>query len=397
MNPLYLDIILLAFGIFIFISGWRRGLIVSTLSLVGLFAGAWFARSLIEIVTGASTASSLTRNALSATALFLGMGLGSALGSFIGNRIRNILSWSPIRFLDNSTGAAVSIGAWSIVAWFMATTLLAAPMSSLTNMLNESKVIAALDQYMPVQVRDGVELVRIYVSNSDLPSSISEVLLAPPVAPPNADTTAQPAIATALDSVVKVEGTAIECNTRLTGSGFVVGPDLIITNAHVVAGITNPTVRIKGKGKSFEGSVIYFDPADDVALIRTSGIPSGALRISQTLSRSDDAVVAGFPDGGPLALIPARVRSVSETSGIDIYGKNPVTREIYTLSADIKKGDSGAPMLALDGSVAGLIFAASAIDDQVGYALTANEFMVAVNSVYSDMPAVSTGDCAGVR
>ncbi len=397
MNPLYLDITLLAFGIFIVISGWRRGLIVSTLSLVGLFAGAWFGRSLIEIVTGASTASSPTRTALSATALFLGMGFGSALGSFIGNRIRNIFSWSPIRFLDNSTGAAVSIGAWSIVAWFMATTLLAAPMSSLTNMLNESKVIVALDQYMPVQVRDGVELVRIYVSNSDLPSSITEVLLAPPVEPPNATTTAQPAIALALDSVVKVEGTAIECNTRLTGSGFVVGQDLIITNAHVVAGITNPTVRIKGKGKSFEGSVIYFDPADDVALIRTSGIPSVALRISEPLSRSDDAVVAGFPGGGPLALIPARVRSVSETLGTDIYGKSPVTREIYALSADIKQGDSGAPMLALDGSVAGLIFAASAIDDQVGYALSANEFMVAVNSVYSDMPAVSTGDCAGVR
>ena len=248
MNPLYLDIILLAFGIFIAISGWRRGLIVSTLSLVGLFAGAWFGRSLIEIVTGASTASSLTRNALSATALFVGIGLGSAVGSFIGNRIRNIFSWSPIRFLDNSTGAAVSLGAWSIVAWFMATTLLAAPMSSLTNMLNESKVIAALDQYMPVEVRDGVELVRIYVSNSDLPSSISEVLLAPPVEPPDANTTAQPAIATALESVVKVEGTAIECNTRLTGSGFIVGKDLIITNAHVVAGVTNPTVRIKGKG-----------------------------------------------------------------------------------------------------------------------------------------------------
>ena len=108
-------------------------------------------------------------------------------------------------------------------------------------------------------------------------------------------------------------------------------------------------------------------------------------------------MVAGFPDGGPMALIPARVRSISETSGIDIYGKNPVTREIYTLSADIKKGDSGAPMLALDGSVAGLIFAASAIDDQVGYALSANEFMVAVNSVYSGMPVVSTGDCSGVR
>lgn len=367
------------------------------LSLVGLFAGAWLGRSLIEIVTGASTSSSVSRTALSAAALFLGMGFGSALGSFIGNRIRNIFSWSPIRFLDNATGAGVSIGAWSIVAWFMATTLLAAPMFSLTSMLSESKVIVALDQYMPVQVRDGVESVRIYVSNSDLPSSISEVLLAPAVEPPDVSTTALPAIASALDSVVKVEGTADACNTRLTGSGFVVGPDLIITNAHVVAGITNPTVRVKGKGKAFEGSVIFFDPANDVALIHTSNFPSVALRISEPLSRGDSGVVAGFPGGGPLALIPARVRSVSQTSGTDIYGKNTVIREIYALTADIKQGDSGAPMLALDGSVAGLIFASSAIDDQTGYALTAKQFMVAVNSANSDMPAVSTGECSGVR
>lgn len=370
------------------------------LSLVGLFAGAWLGRSLIEIVSGASTTTSFSRTALSVAALFLGMGFGSVLGGFIGNRIRNIFSWSPIRFLDNATGAVVSFGAWSIVAWFMATTLLAAPMSSLTNMLTESKVIVALDQYMPVQVRDGVESVRIYVSNSDLPSSISEVLLAPPVAPPDVSATAEPAIAAALESVVKVEGTTIECNARLTGSGFVVGQDLIITNAHVVAGITNPTVRVKGKGKAFEGSVIFFDPANDVALIRTSNFPSVALRISEPLTRSDAAVVAGFPGGGPLALIPARVRSVSETSGTDIYGKNTVTREIYALSADIKQGDSGAPMLALDGSVAGLIFASSALDDQTGYALTAKQFMVAVNAVstaYSDLPAVSTGECSGVR
>jgi S1-C subfamily serine protease len=397
LNPLYLDIILLALGIFIVSSGWRRGLIVSALSLLGLFAGAWLGRSLIEIVTGASTTSSFSRTALSAAALFLGMGFGSALGGFIGNRIRNIFSWSPMRLLDNATGAAVSICAWSIVAWFMATTLLAAPMSSLTNMLNESKVIVALDRYMPVQVRDGVESVRIYVSNSDLPSSISEVLLAPPVEPPDVTTTAEPAIAAALDSVVKVEGTSSECNTRLSGSGFVVGQDLIITNAHVIAGITNPTVRVKGKGKAFEGSVIYFDPANDVALISVSDFPAVALRISEPLIRGDAAVVAAFPGGGPLALIPARVRSVSETSGTDIYGKNPVTREIYALSADIKQGDSGAPMLALDGSVAGLIFASSAIDDQTGYALTAKQFMVAVGGSNSQMPAVSTGECSGVR
>lgn len=397
MNPLYLDIVLLALGLFILISGWRRGLIVSAFSLFGLFAGAWLSRSLIEIVTGAATTASLTRTALSATALFLGMGFGSALGGFIGNRIRNIFSWSPIRLIDNVTGAFVSIGAWSIVAWFMATTLLAAPISPLTSMLTESKVIVGLDKYMPTQVRDGVESIRIYVSNSDLPSNIAEVLLAPAVDPPDVASTAEPAIAAALDSVVKVEGTAVACNTRITGSGFVVGSDLIITNAHVVAGVTNPTVRVKGTGKAFEGTVIYFDPEDDVALIRTKKFPSVALRISEPLTRGDAAVVAGFPGGGSLALIPARIRSVSESSGTDIYGKAPVTREIYAISADIKQGDSGAPMFALDGSVAGLVFASSAIDDQTGYSLTAKEFMVAVNSANSATQAVSTGDCSTVR
>ncbi len=397
MNPLYLDIILIAFGIFIVSSGWRRGLIVSVLSLVGLFAGAWLGRSLVDIVNGASTTSSLTRTALSATALFLGMGFGSALGGFIGARIRKIFSWSPVRFLDNGSGALVSLAAWSIVAWFMATTLLAAPMSPLTSMLTESKVVTAIDQYLPNQVRDGVESVRIYISNSDLPSSIGEVLLAPAVEPPDVSSIAEPAIAAALDSVVKVEGTALECSTRITGSGFVIGQDLIITNAHVVAGITNPTVRVKGKGKAFEGVVIYFDPANDVALIRTVNFPSVALRISDPLVRGQGAVVAGFPGGGPLTLIPARVRSVLESSDTDIYGKNTVSRQIYALSADIKHGDSGAPMFALDGSVAGLVFASSAVDAQTGYALTASEFMIAVNGVNSATQAVDTGKCFGVQ
>ena len=388
---------MIAFGISIVSSGWRRGLIVSVFSLVGLVAGAWLGRSLVDIISGASTTSSLTRTSLGAAALFLGMGFGSVLGGFIGNRIRSIFSWSPIRLLDNTTGAAVSIGAWSVVAWFMATTLLAAPVSSLTNVLTESKVIVALDQYMPDQVRNGVESIRIYVSNSDLPNNIGEVLLAPVVEPPDLGSTAEPAIAAALDSVVKVEGTAFACSSRITGSGFVVGQDLIITNAHVVAGVTDPTVRVKGTGKAFEGSVIYFDPANDVSLIRTKNFPSVALRISEPLSRGDAAVVAGFPGGGPLALVPARVRSASESSGTDIYGKNNVAREIYALSADIKQGDSGAPMLALDGSVAGLVFASSAIDDQTGYALTAKQFMAAVNSANSSTSEVSTGECSGVK
>ena len=324
------------------------------------------------------------------------MGIGSALGGYLGSRLRKIFSWGPIRFVDNLTGATLSLAAWTIVAWFMATTLLAAPVTPVTNLLPESKVVNNLEQYMPSQVRAGVESIRIYVSNSDLPVGLAEAIFAPAVDPPDQTSIDAPAVIAALDSVVKVEGTAAECSTRLTGSGFVIGPDLIITNAHVVAGVTKPTVRVKGKGKAFEGTIVYFDPARDVALIRTKDFPSVSLRIGQQLKRGETAVVSGFPEGGPLTLIPARVRSVSESSGTDIYGKAQVSREIYAIAADIKQGDSGAPMFALDGSVVGLDFASSATDLQTGYALTAKEFMVGVENASTATQAVDTGECSGV-
>jgi S1-C subfamily serine protease len=169
-----------------------------------------------------------------------------------------------------------------------------------------------------------------------------------------------------------------------------------MTNAHVVAGVTNPTVRVKGKGKAFKGIIVYFDPTRDVAIIKTKDFPSVALRISEPLSRSENAVVAGFPGGGSLTLIPARVRSVSNSKGSDIYGKDPVTRQMYAISADIKQGDSGAPMFALDGTVAGIVFASSATDAKTGYALTAKEFMVGVEIASTATQAVDTGECSGV-
>jgi len=396
LNPLYLDLILIAFAIFILVSGWRRGLFVSAFSLVGLFFGAWLGKTVIEVVNGASTNTSLTRTALSSATLFIGIGIGSAIGGFIGRRLRSFFSCTPIRLLDNLAGATLSVMAWSVAFWLLATTLLAAPVSSLTNSVSQSKVLNFLEQNMPIPVRDGVESIRIYVSDSGLPQSFANVLLAPAVSPPDASSVDAPAVIGALDSVVKVEGTAPKCSTRLTGSGFVVGPDLIMTNAHVVAGVTNPTVRVKGKGKAFNGIIVYFDPARDVAIIKTKDFPSVALRISEPLSRSENAVVAGFPGGGSLTLIPARVRSVSNSKGSDIYGKDPITRQMYAISADIKQGDSGAPMFALDGTVAGIVFASSATDAKTGYALTAKEFMVGVEIASTATQAVDTGECSGV-
>ena len=396
LKPEYLDLLLIGFAIYVAITGWRRGLIVSTFSFIGLIFGAWFARSLITTISGASENTSVTKTGLSVAVLLTGMGVGSALGGFVGSRIRQIFKWNFLKLLDRIGGTALSVSAWAIAIWFVATTLLASPVSSFTNVLAESKVLTKLDEKMPLEVRTSIEAFRIYVSDSHLPDGLTQVLLSPPVEAVDETSVDVPAVKAALDSVVRVEGTAPQCNTRLTGSGFVVGQDLIITNAHVVAGVKHPSVRIKGKGKAFAGVVVYFDPKRDVALIRTDGIPATQLRISDTVPRGTSTVVAGFPGGGPLTLIPARVRGVSVSSGTDIYGKVTVTREIYSLLANIKQGDSGAPMLNLDGTVGGLVFASSATDEQTGYALTSKEFMVGVEQASSATEAVSTGECSGV-
>jgi S1-C subfamily serine protease len=392
----YLDLVLIGFGIYVTFAGWRRGLIVSIFSFFGLFVGAWLGRSFISIFAGASQETSITKTGISVAILLAGMGLGSALGGFIGYRVKDFFKWGFIRAIDSAAGAILSITVWTVVAWFTATTLLAAPANSFTNVLADSKVVSRLDEVMPVQIRSGIESIRIYVSDSHLPSGLTQVLLSPPVDAPDETAIDAPAVVAALDSVVKVEGSAVKCSTRLTGSGFVVGQDLILTNAHVVAGVTEPTVRIKGKGKAFSGVIVYFDPNRDIALIRTNGIPATQLRISDELPRGTSTVVAGFPGGGPLMLIPARVRGVSTSSGTDIYGKAAVRREIYSIRANIKQGDSGAPMFAMDGTVAGLIFASSANDPTTGYALTSKEFMSGVDQAGAATQAVSTGECSGV-
>jgi len=396
LKPEYLDLVLIGFGIYVTFAGWRRGLIVSIFSFAGLFVGAWLGRSLISIVVGASQETSLTRTGLSVALLLTGMGIGSAVGGAIGLRARGFFKWRLIRTMDRAAGALLSITVWIVVAWFTGTTLLAAPINPFTNVLAESKVLTRLDEVMPSKVRSSFESIRIYVSDSHLPSGLTQVLLSPPVAAPDKTAINAPAIIAALSSVVKVEGTAPACSTRLTGSGFVIGKDLILTNAHVVAGVSAPSVRIKGKGKAFTGVVVFFDPKRDIALIRTNGIPATQLRVSAALTRGTGAVVAGFPGGGPLTLIPARVRSISTSSGTDIYGKEAVRREIYSILANIKQGDSGAPMLAMDGTVAGLIFASSANDPLTGYALTSKEFMAGVDQDRTAMQAVNTGKCSGV-
>jgi S1-C subfamily serine protease len=167
-----------------------------------------------------------------------------------------------------------------------------------------------------------------------------------------------------------------------------------MTNAHVVAGSNRVRVLLVGRGAPLEATVVFLDPRTDVAVLAVKGLDAPALTFDATAVRGDDAVVAGFPQDGPLAAGPARIRSVLVAVGHDIYGEPGARREVYSLRASVREGNSGGPLLAPDGKVLGVVFAASVDNPQTGYALTAKAVKPALAAGRTASAPVATGACA---
>lgn len=387
------DLALIVVTLFVLYRGWRRGLSESLFSLIGLILGAYIGRSLIVGVVPNTFTQLPLRVGLFTFILVATMSVGSSFGAFVGRRIRNQLHADFLKAVDHTGGLTFSAVTWSFLVWALSIAMTVTPFVSITAAVSESKIIARLDEVMPSIANDTFEQIRGYVSDARLPEGIAGVFTAPEVESPDSNATTSTEVIGALSSVVRVEGVSTLCNARITGSGFIVAKDLVLTNAHVVAGVKSVSVRIKGKGRSYSGTVVYFDPERDVAAIRVKKISATQLRIVDTVPRGSDTVVAGFPGGGKLTLIPARIRSVASSRGTDIYGKKNVMRTIYSIRADIKQGDSGAPMLTTNGEVAGLVFASSATDNETGYVLAPSEFSDAIAIAAKRTNRVDTGKC----
>ncbi len=184
------------------------------------------------------------------------------------------------------------------------------------------------------------------------------------------------------------------CDRAQVGSGWVIGPGRVATNAHVVAGADVVRVSAKGTGRERPARVVAFDPRRDVAVLEVPGLPSPALARGAELAAGDPAVLAGFPGDEGLWVGSARVRATIEARGADIYGRQGVTREIYSLRARVRSGASGGPVLDPDGEVVGMVFATSLDDPDTGYALTLDEIRPVLQRGLAAASAVSTGPCA---
>jgi S1-C subfamily serine protease len=338
----------------------------------------------------------LGQSLLAVAIVLLAATVGQVALGWVGSKVRARITWRPVRMLDAGLGAAVSVIAMLVIAWFLASSLRPGPLPSLSRQISDSQVVTAVDQVMPDRARTLFSSFRQVLDDNELPTVFGG--LAPerirPVQPPQRGISGTAAVRRATGSVVKVTGTADDCSRTLDGSGFVFAPEHVLTNAHVVAGVNRPQVQVRGTGDRLDARVVVFDPERDLAVLYVPGLRAPALTLDDAASRGDQAVVAGFPGGGPLRLVGARIRDTINARGPDIYERDQVTREVFSLYADVEPGNSGGRLLGLDGTVDGVIFAKSLDDAQTGYALTVKEARPVVRAGRNATREVGTDTCA---
>lgn len=381
------------------VTGYRQGLLVSVLSLVGFLGGGALGMWLLPTVLEGSQwimSHELVRVVAVVVGVFLVASVGQALLVSVGNRARSQVSARPLRILDALLGAVAVVMAAGVLIWFLAGAVRGGAPPPLARAIGESQVLRSIDRYVPPQTGRLFAGFRTMLDRNGFPRVFEGLAPEPiqPVAPPDAATPSAPAVAAAAKSIVKITGIAQACNRGQEGSGWVVAPEKVVTNAHVVAGMGQAQVQVQGLGRSYSAQVVAFDPARDLAVLDVPGLTAPPLAQGGVLGRGESAVVAGFPLDGPFRLDPARVRRTITATGSDIYGRPGVQREIYSLYARVEPGNSGGPLLSAGGQVVGVVFAKSLDDPSTGYALTLAEARPVLDAAVSDRTPVPTGACA---
>jgi S1-C subfamily serine protease len=392
-----LDLILLVLVAAFAVSGYRQGFIIGALSFAGFLVGAiaglvfapGFARSLV---------SSLPQQALIAIVIvIIAAMIGQLIASAIGAAVRSRVTWRPVTYLDAIGGALISIVSVLLIAWMIGSAVANAGFTEATGQVRNSAVLRAVDGVMPRSAQTMFSAFRRLLANGPYPQVFGGLGAEAPlqVAPPNSKYLSAPAIQRDEASIVKVMGTAPSCGRRIEGSGFVISPDHVLTNAHVVAGVTQgPDVYTPGGGE-FPATVVLFNPRTDIAVLDVPGLDAAPLQFAGPAGTGADAVVAGYPLNHAFTTVAARVGGTQKATAPDIYQEGEVTRQIYALRALIQPGNSGGPLIdPATGKVYGVIFAAAVGVKNVGYALTAAEVTSDAQQGANAARPVSTQGCA---
>lgn len=390
----WLDSAVLAVAFIAAVSGWRSGAVGSLLSFVGLALGAVAGLLLIPHIKAylhGDTSQIFTQ-------LFLVLALvvvGEVAGVVLGRAVRAAMHNPTVRAVDSIAGVVLQLVVVLIAAWLLATPLTSSNNPTLAAAVRGSRVLAEVNDVAPRWLKSVPRRVAALWDKSGLPP-LQDPFSRTPIAAvdaPDAGLGTNPVVTATEPSVVKVRGIATSCQKVLEGTGFVVAPGRVMTNAHVVAGSSEVNVDVGAK--SYDATVVSFDPEADIAILAVADLPQTPLVFVDSPARADtDAIVLGYPGGGIFEATPARIREIIQLNGPDIYQRDTVTREVYTIRGLVRQGNSGGPLIDVNGHVLGVVFGAAVDDSDTGFVLTAKEVARQMVKI-GDTAAVPTQTCIG--
>ncbi|HWM39495.1 MAG TPA: MarP family serine protease [Streptomyces sp.] len=395
-----LDFVLLLAAVWFAVIGYRQGFVVGILSVIGFLGG-----GLVAVFVLPAVWNQLTEDAPPGTfavvaavvIIIVCASVGQAFTTHLGNKLRQHITWSPARAVDATGGALVNVVAMLLVAWLIGSALAGTSLPTLSKEVRNSSVLLGVSRILPQQADSWFNDFSSTLAQNGLPQVFSpfsdEPIRAVPA--PDPKLAKSPVAAKAERSIVKILGTANRCGKVLEGTGFVYGRQRVMTNAHVVGGVAEPTVQIGGVGRVYTATVVLYDWKRDIAVLDVPALKAPALEFAEKdATRGDGAIVAGFPENGAYDVRSARVRDRVDADGPDIYHRDKVRRDIYSLYTTIRQGNSGGPLLTPDGKVYGVIFAKSLDNSSTGYALTADEVRGDAQRGRSAARRVDSQNCA---
>jgi S1-C subfamily serine protease len=388
------DLVLIALALLFALSGFRQGLLVSSTSILGFLGGAVLGAQLSGPVADRIDGSSVTRVFAALVVVLAGALLGQILAGAAGRALRSRVTWEPAKMVDSVAGAVVSSAAVLLVAWMVASPLASSPFPQVSSQVRQSALVQAVDTAVPDGVRNVYNNLRDAIDRRGLPDVLDPLTPTQVREVPAPDGTLQdsPVVEAVQGSVVKISGIAPSCSRQIDGSGFVYAQERVMTNAHVLAGVTEPTVL--AEGEEYDATTVYIDARTDVAVLAVPGLPTVPLAFTADRAEfGDDAIIMGYPGGGPLYVGAARVRDRGDISGPDFRNTQTVVRDVYALYGTVRAGNSGGPLFDTDGSVLGVVFASAIDDPDTGYALTAQQVADAARQGDLADDEVSTGAC----
>jgi S1-C subfamily serine protease len=380
-----LDWLIVAFALAMAFWGYHQGLIVGALSLIGFAIGAFLGSRIGPALLPEGSHSPYAPATALAGALLVGGIMAVSLeGVAFGLRLRLLGPGERRRgfAIAESVGGAVLLTTLALgLAWLFGAVALNAPgASNLRQAVQESAILRALNNAFPPSSSLINALHRI-------DPRVSVQGPSPDVAPPDSKIARVPAVRAAQASVVRVLGTA--CGLGVEGSGWIIAPGLVVTNAHVVAGESDTTVTPLG-GTSLSAVPVHYDPENDISLLRVAGLAGPPLAFAPEVHSGTPGAVLGYPENGPFTIAPARVGVTGPVITQDAYGRGPVTRELTALRGEVRSGNSGGPLVDANGHVMGTVFASTTEGKPGGYAVPND---VVSRALPDARGPVSTGPC----